>query len=138
MGYSKPGTTGKLHPKIEVLPNIIANPLDYEKAAFGYKSMALEQITPAQHLEREQKYQVQKRERIENEKLPDDEIEMLETSLKIVINDLEAMMRGEDPDAESSDQGHDQYSRRYKSWSLSKSFKNMYSNESHHLLTVYR
>ncbi|CAF4437180.1 unnamed protein product, partial [Rotaria magnacalcarata] len=46
--YTKPGTTGKTYPETTALPKITKSNDDYEEAAFGHKSIALQKVTPEQ------------------------------------------------------------------------------------------
>ncbi|CAF4983773.1 unnamed protein product, partial [Rotaria magnacalcarata] len=66
---------------------------DYEEAAFGHKSIALQKVTPEQWRESETAYQEKLAKKIKNEKIPNDEINSSVTDLTAVIEYLEEIVR---------------------------------------------
>ncbi len=120
MHHTKPGTTGRTYPQSTALPEINRKDEDYEEAAFGYISLALQKVTPEQRAQRQKKYQEEVTKKMENEKMKDDEINQLVGSLHDVIDYLEKILRGEDPNAGLLVDENNRYSSTQRSWTLGK------------------
>jgi hypothetical protein len=118
--HTKPGTTGRTYPQSTALPEINRKDEDYEEAAFGYISLALQKVTPEQRAQRQKKYQEEVTKKMENEKMKDDEINQLVGSLHDVIDYLEKILRGEDPNAGLLVDENNRYSSTQRSWTLGK------------------
>ena len=84
--------------------------------------MALQKITPVQRQERERAYQQEVASRMEREKFSEEEINNLFESLLLVSDDLEAIIRGEDPDAELFTDEHDSNRIHYRTASNAHEF----------------
>ncbi len=123
MRHTKPGITGRTYPQPTVLPEINRNDVDYEEAAFGYKSLALQKVTPEQRIERERAYRQEVAKEIENKKISNDDINDLVASLITVTDYLEGILRGEDIDVELPVDEDNRYSRTQRNWELGKHLK---------------
>ncbi|CAF1189241.1 unnamed protein product [Rotaria sp. Silwood1] len=110
--YTKPGVTGKIYSETAVLPKLTENKEDNEERAFGNKSIALQKVTSEQRHERETSYRKYLTKTIENEKIPTDELRESNEDLTKVINDLERILRGEDPYTELPVESYEWYGRR--------------------------
>jgi hypothetical protein len=120
--HTKPGTTGKTYPQPTALPQINRNDGDYEEAAFGYQSLALQKLTSEQRAERQKKYQEAVTKKVENEKIENDDLPLLVASLHDVVDYLEAIIRGEDLNAGLPVDENNQHTPTQKPWQLGKSF----------------
>ncbi|CAF4260209.1 unnamed protein product [Rotaria sp. Silwood2] len=96
--HTKPGVTGQFYSQTPIVSVVNQTDTTYEQAAFGHVSMKLQQVTDEQQKEREKTYKKQLKKQIENEKIPSDEIDILVGGLTLVVDDLEAILRGENPD----------------------------------------
>ena len=90
--------TGQVYPQSSIIPE--ANDIDanYEHAAFGYISIKLQRMTDEQRKERERTYHLRLKEQIENEKISNGEINTLVGDLVLVVEDLEEILKGNNPD----------------------------------------
>ncbi|CAF1449677.1 unnamed protein product [Rotaria sordida] len=116
--HKKPGITGKIYRETTVLPKITKSDIDYEEAAFGYQSIALQKVTSEQHFERERVYQQQLTTKLKNEKISNDDIVLLVASLETIVDDLEEILQGGNSDATLPTDEYDIYSRGQKNWKL--------------------
>jgi len=82
-----------------------------EQGFFGSTSIKLLKVTNEQRNEREKAYKSQRNKQIEKEKIPEDELGKLVAELKLVINDLEAILKGKNPDKFIYSDGQIKYGR---------------------------
>ncbi|CAF3609150.1 unnamed protein product [Rotaria socialis] len=116
--YTKPGTTGKTYAETTALPKITKSNDDYEEAAFGHRSIALQKVTPEQRRESETAYQEKLAKKIENEKIPNDEINSSVADLTVVIEYLEEIVREGVTYSKPHSEEHDTYSIGPRGWEL--------------------
>ncbi|CAF1314178.1 unnamed protein product [Rotaria sordida] len=116
--YTKPGITGITYPETHKLPQIIRNDEDYEVEAFGRISVALQKLTPEQHAERKEDYQLRLTEKMAREKIPDDEIEELVEVLQVVINDSESVLQELNDDTKLNTNENDTKNEIHRDWKL--------------------
>lgn len=91
---------GQVYLESSVLPEIrrkTDNENDLEEGVFGQPSQALQRITPEQRAERERKYKENVAKRLEKEKFADDDLTDLISSLRLVENDLDQILKGNCP-----------------------------------------
>jgi hypothetical protein len=96
--YTKPGVTGQQYKQIQTAIETNPSDTEYEEPAFGHISLALQKITSTQRKEQEKTYKSQLKKRIEKEKIANDEMNELVGTLILVVEDLEAILRGENED----------------------------------------
>jgi hypothetical protein len=87
--------------------------------------LALEKVTDAQRKERQKDYQLKLKKQMENEKISNDDMDILVGSLTLVAKDLEGVLRGENPDAYIQEDHHNRYS---SEWTGSKYISQLFSN----------
>jgi hypothetical protein len=93
---------------------------DYQEIIFGNKSALLQKITPEQNHKLQLVYQQELQKKIEMNKIPIDEIDVLVASLMEIVDDLEKVMAGGDPYADQTTGDQDEYSRTEQRWPLGK------------------
>jgi hypothetical protein len=85
---------------------------------FGNKSVALQKITPKQNHKLQLLYQQDLQKKIEMNKIPMDEIDVLVASLTMIVDDLVTVMAGGDPYANQTAENQDEYSQTERRWAL--------------------
>ncbi|UJR11256.1 hypothetical protein I4U23_015438 [Adineta vaga] len=90
--HTKPGVTGQYYPQDQITLKSNPTETNYEEGVFGSTSLALQKLTSAQRQEREQDYQLRMKNRLKNERISHDEIDVLVSSLILVTDDLEQIL----------------------------------------------
>ncbi|CAF3303678.1 unnamed protein product [Rotaria socialis] len=119
--HTKPGVTGQLYPQAtSIMSETKQMNTINEQVTFGHVSMKLQNVTDEQREEGERTYRIRLKQRMEKEKIPSDEVDVLICELKLVMDDLNAILRGENPDSAVELSPRDRYSYRRKDIQYSK------------------
>ncbi|CAF1652028.1 unnamed protein product [Adineta ricciae] len=118
--YTKPGSVGRPY----VLPSIAKKEEDqekeYQEVIFGNKSSALQKLTPNEIQHLQANYQKELKEKIAMNRIPADEIDPLVASLMEIVDDLQSVLRGDDPYINEVQDHQHTYSSPHRSWELDK------------------
>ena len=123
MHHTKPGVTGITYPQKTALAKITESKTDDLEVAFGHKSAALQKVTAQQYYERERVYHQQLTQRIQDEKIPIDEVNELVGQLAFVTDYLKEILLGNDLDTALAVNEQNRYLVDEKSWKLGKRYK---------------
>jgi hypothetical protein len=118
--YTKPGITGQTYPVMTVAEKQQNENTDYQEIIFGHKSAAMQKITPQQNHQLQLVYQQELQKKMEQNKIPMDEIDDLVASLLGVTDDLETLLAEGDFYTDQTAENENNYSSNRRSWKRGK------------------
>ena len=90
--------TGQVYTQLAIVSEVDHVDGNKEQGLFGCPSINLQNVTNEQRKEREKAYKLQRNKQIEKEKIPTDELNKSVAELTLVIDDLKAILKGQNPD----------------------------------------